>query len=159
MRAWLDRLEPRQRLLVIVGAVALSVLLLWLLAIQPLFDRLHTLERTVAAQKETLRWMQEAAIEIQQLRSQGSRAGDLGGRSLLAVVDQSARAAGLGPGIRRVEPDGESRVRVRMEGVAFDALMRWLAELHRRYGVRVTSVSIDRESSPGRVNVRLTLEA
>ena len=159
MKAWLSRLEPRQRQIVIAGAVTLAGLLLWLLAIQPLFDRLAMLEQTVAAQKETLRWMQEAAIEIQQLRAQGNRTGDLGGRSLLSVVDQSARAAGLGQGIRRVEPDGESRVRVRMEGVAFDTLMRWLAELHRRYGVRVTSVSIDRESSPGRVNVRLTLEA
>ena len=30
----------------------------------------------------------------------------LGGRSLLAVVDQSARAGGLGNAIKRIEPDG-----------------------------------------------------
>lgn len=158
MRAWLERLDARQRLLVFAGGGLSLLLLLWGLLVQPLADRIDRLERTLASQQETLRWMQQAALEIQRLRRRGGVAGDLGGRSLLAVVDQSARAAGLGDGIRRVEPEGEARVRVRLQHVSFDRLVRWLAGLRGRYGVRVAGVQLERAPEPGRVDVRLTLE-
>jgi general secretion pathway protein M len=48
-------------------------------------------------------------------------------------------------------------VRIWLEDVPFDGLVRWLGDLHARYGVRVDNADIERESGPGLVNARLTL--
>ncbi|RRQ21462.1 type II secretion system protein GspM [Thiohalobacter thiocyanaticus] len=160
MKAWLLSLAPRERLIVAGGAAVLLLLVLWLGLWEPLDQRVEELEQSVAVQEEEFTWMQQAAAEIQQLRrSGGQAAAGLQGRSLLAVVDQATRAAGLNSGLKRIEPEGQSRVRVQFEQIGFDDFMRWLDGLHRQYGVFTQSITIEREEAPGRVNIRLTLDA
>ena len=48
-------------------------------------------------------------------------------------------------------------MRIWLDDVPFDALVRWLGDLHTRYGVRVEAANIERESGPGLVSARLTL--
>ena len=84
--------------------------------------------------------------------------GTLGaGQSLLAVVDQSRKASALTKPPSRLQPEGDGVVRIWLEDVPFDALLRWLADLQLRYGVRVDTADIERESAPGLVNARVTL--
>ena len=160
MKEWWTTLGTRERLMVFGGAVLLVPLLLWALVWQPLASGVQRLETEVAAQREGLQWMRNAAAELQQLRGSGAQAAaGLGGRSLLAVVDESARAAGLGGGLKRIEPDSTTAVRARLEGVPFDAVVKWLDELSRQFGVLATLVSIERAQGTGQVNVRLTLQS
>lgn len=160
MKEWWDGLGTRERLILIAGVAIVVPLLLWALLWRPLVGGVERLESDVAAQREQLRWMQNAAAEIDQLRGSGAQAAaGLGGRSLLAVVDQSARGAGLGSGLKRIEPESADAVRVRLEGVSFDAVVTWLDELSRQFGVYASLVSIEREPVPGQVSVRLTLHA
>lgn len=160
MREWWEGLGTRERFIAIAGTLVLVPFLLWLLLWRPLVGGVNRLEQEVATQRESVLWMQNAAAELQRLRGSGGQAdAGLGGRSLLAVVDQSARSAGLGNGLKRIEPDSADSVRVRLEGVAFDALVQWLDQLSRQHGILATLVSIEREAGPGQVNVRLTLAA
>lgn len=160
MKEWWDGLAARERLILAGGGVLLVLALLWALLWQPLVSGVRELESEVAAQRENLRWMQNAAAELQQLRGRGARAAaGLAGRSLLAVADQSARSAGLGSGLKRIEPDNGNAVRVRLEGVAFDDVVVWLDGLAREAGVLATTIAIERANAPGQVNVRLTLAA
>ena len=78
-------------------------------------------------------------------------------QSLLSIVDQSRRASSLTKPPSRLQPEGDGIVRIWLEDVPFDALLRWLADLQLRYGVRVDSADIERESAPGLVNARVTL--
>jgi general secretion pathway protein M len=159
MKEWWDGLGTRERLILAAGALLTVPLLLWALLWRPLVGGVGRLEQEVDAQREQLRWMQDAAAEINQLRGSGTQAVGLGGRSLLAVVDQSARGAGLGNGLKRIEPESADAVRVRLEGVGFDAVVTWLDELARTFGVYASLVSIEREPTAGQVSVRLTLHA
>lgn len=161
MREWFESLDTRQRMILVVGSLLLVPFLLWLLLWRPLVGSVDQLENEVQAQRDTLLWMQKAAIEIRALRGSGAggKAAGLGGRSLLAVVDQSARSAGLGNGMKRIEPESADAVRVRLEGVSFDAVLRWLDEMARQFGVTASMASIEREAAPGQVNMRLTLQA
>lgn len=160
MKEWWSNLGTRERLIVGGAAVLLVPLLLWALVWQPLASSVRRLETEVVAQREGLQWMRNAAAELKQLHGSGAQASaGLGGRSLLAVVDQSARAAGLGNGLKRIEPDSATAVRARLEGVSFDAVVKWLDELSRQFGVLATLVSIERAQGIGQVNVRLTLQA
>ena len=157
MKDWFLGLEPRERLLVFGGAVVLLLLLLYLLIIEPISSSYTALRQGVAEQRKTLLWMQQAARQVQALkRSSPGAARGLGGRSLLAVVDQSARSGGLGDAIKRIEPDGTKGVKVWLEGVAFDPMVLWLGNLTRSYQIETSIVTIEPLGN-GRVNARLTL--
>lgn len=158
LQQWFDGLQSRERLLVMLGGAVLVLLILYLMIWDPMFTRYHTLKKTVAEQQETLAWMQKAAGQIKALQgtaSTGSAQG-LGGRSLLSVVDQSARSGGLGSSIKRIEPDGKKGVKVWLEGAGFDQMIVWLGNLTRQYQIETSMVTIEPQGD-GRVNARIAL--
>ena len=80
------------------------------------------------------------------------------GRSLLALVDATARTSGVGEALLRVEPVAGGQVRVYFESAGFDVLVAWLEELEAQQGVRTGDVSIQRAAGVGRVDARMSLE-
>jgi general secretion pathway protein M len=161
MKAWFEGLAPRERLLVLAGSAALLLLLIYVLAWLPLRSAYHAMQEKVADQRETAVWMQESAQQLARLKGvRGPATQGLGGQSLLALADSSARADGLGDVLKRVEPDGSNSVKVWMDGASFDVLLRWLGNLNTRYGINIDTVTMESgANAAGRVNVRLTLQA
>ena len=160
MKAWLDNLDPRERMMAAVGAILLVLFLLYILVWSPLHSGYDSLRNTVDAQRTTAQWMQESAQTLKSLkRSSGRAAQGLGGRSLLSVADSTARAGGLGPALKRVEPEGSDSVRVWLDGASFDVLVKWLGTLSTIHGVNAETVTMERSGTAGRVNARLTLQA
>ena len=160
MKDWLLGLEPRERMMFAAGAVLLVLLLLYALIWAPFRSGYHSLQESVSVQRDTALWMQGSAQTIQRLRSSGGAVTKgLGGRSLLSVTDSTARAGGLGPALKRVEPEGGNSVRVWLEGASFDVLIKWLGTLSTQHGVDANTVSLERNEVARLVNARLTLEA
>jgi general secretion pathway protein M len=159
MRQWYGSLVARERRMVWLIAVCLMVLLA-LLVWRPVLQQRAQLGERIQRQQASLVEMQLAAREVQRLQasrspvSQGPRSD---GRSLLALADESARTRGLGEALRRVEPQGDNRVRMLIEDAQFAAVSGWLETLQYRLGVEVEDISIERRSLPGLVSVRLTL--
>jgi general secretion pathway protein M len=159
MKEWLAGLEPRERIMVYVAAVVVVLLLVYLLLLRPFHVGHDRLKAGVADQRETVQWMQQSAARVKQLqRSTSSTSGGLGGRSLLSATDAAARAAGLGPSLKKVEPDGSQGVRVWLDGAKFDDMVGWLNVMGTRYGADVDTITIERAASPGLVNARLNLQ-
>lgn len=159
MRAWFAQLRPNDRRALIIGLAVLVVVLGYLFIWEPAAKHLVQLRQTVNEQQSLLTWMQQAAQQVQQLRgSTGGAAKIADGQSLLAVVDQSAKSGHLGTAMKRVEPEGQNTVRVWFEQANFDDLVLWLEGLQRTYNVGVANIVIERQTTPGLVNVRLSLE-
>jgi len=158
MKEWFTGLDPRERQLVSGGAAVLLLLLLYMMVWDPIASSYRDLQKDVEVRKQTLAWMQQTAGQIKALQRSGGGGGTqgLGGRSLLSVVDQSARNGGLGDSIKRIEPDGSKGVKVWLEGVAFDPMILWLGKLTRTYQVETSLITIEPQGG-GRVNARLTL--
>lgn len=159
MKAWLEGLEPRERLQYAAAAAVAGLLLVYVLILKPIHSGYETLGNAVTEQRETLVWMQQSAHQVSQLRTSNGSAKGLGGRSLLAVTDSTARAGGLGPALKRVEPEGSDSVRVWLDGASFDELIKWLGTLSASHGIDADSVTMERTDAAGRVNARLTLQA
>lgn len=159
MSAWWQRLAPRERWILGGAAGLLLALGLYLLVWEPWQDSLERLRGTVAARRADVAWMRQAAADLQRLQSAGEapQATARGGRSLLTVVDQSARSAGLSQAVKRVEPQGGDKVRVWLEQAGFDEMIRWVNVLEREQGVRVDSAVVERHADAGRVDARLVL--
>lgn len=158
MNRWFAGLDARERFLVVAGTVLLLVLILYVMVWRPLGDRVERLEVRVAEETALVQWMQAAAAEAQRLRASGA---DTRGtrQSLLSLTDGSAREAGLGGAIRRIEPEGADRVRIVLEQAGFDTMTAWLERIVARHAVAIETATIERRAEPGTVNASLVLRA
>lgn len=158
MKAWWESLSRRERLLTSGGAALMLALLLYALAWQPFQASHRRLRQSVAEQRAELAAMRQMAGEIKRLGgASASAAVPVDGRSLLTLVDQTARTAGLGPTLKRVTPQGENRLGVQFDTVEFDQLVPWLGQLERDHRIVIVNLSVDRAAA-GRVNARLTVQ-
>ena len=155
LRAWWSTLVDRERRIVAAGGAALGLMILYLAVWEPLAGAKHQREVDLQAARAL-------AVQIESLALLAPRAGSTvalagAGQSLLAIIDTTRKASAVTQPPSRLQPEGDNTVRVWLEDAPFDGLLRWLGELHTRYGVRVETAEIERESGPGLVNARLTL--
>jgi len=155
LRMRYEQLAARERLMVIVAGVVIALALVYLLVWEPFA---HARTRAEAALADSRDLAQQ--IELVGARAHsGQGGGALASRdaSLLSAVDLATKSGTLGKAPSRLQPDGDNQVRVWLDGVSFDALVRWMYELQTRYGVRVDQVDIEGQSTAGTVNARLSL--
>lgn len=157
--AWWRQLPTRDRRTLAVGAVVVALLLGWALLWHPLARKRTELERTLDGQRRELAWVQASTAEVARLHAAGARSGAAReGKSLLALADASARAAGLAQALKRVEPAGPASVRASFENAGFDALVGWIEQLSRDYGIEAVDLSVERADGIGIVDARVTLQ-
>lgn len=157
--AWWNQLAIRDRRILIIGGVVVSIFLLWSFAWHPLALKQAQIVEQMGNARRDIAYMRVAEAEVVRLRSAGvqSRA-DRQGKSLLALADVSARGANLDGVLKRLEPIGANSVRASFEFASFDSLVAWMEQLARDYGIQVTDFSADRVDATGLVNARVTLE-
>jgi general secretion pathway protein M len=157
MKAWWETLSTRERGLVLGGTALTLVLLLYLLVWEPFRTSGRRLRQSVAEQRADLAWMRQAAQEIKRLNGVGAAQPTGDDRSLLTLVDQTARAAGLGGAMKRIAPQGDDKLSVQLDAVEFDQLVPWLGALEHDHRLTIVSLSVDRTDTPGLVNTRVVL--
>jgi general secretion pathway protein M len=159
MNAWWAGLAPRERRILVLGAVALGLILAWVAVWEPLLQGRSALRSDVARLSAEAVWMEQVADDVRRRARLEQRAPALpgAGGSVLTLIEVSANAAGLRSALTRVQPEGEG-ARLIMDAVGFDALMGWLAELELRQGLRVSELMIEGQQAAGQVSARLLLE-
>jgi len=160
MKAWFLSLTLRERYMVQLAGLVVLVFMVYLLIWNPISERYQKNKKNVASATETLKWMKSAAAEVNELR---------GGKLIterpqnkqfvLGLVDRTARKAGLGAVMKRVQPEGEAGVRVWFENAVFDDFVRWLALIEDKHGLFVNEINIEQTESTGLVNVRVFLDS
>jgi general secretion pathway protein M len=156
LREWFAALAPRERLLVSICAVFVGATLVYAGGWLPLKRAHENRAQALAESRALAQRLESAAVDAQRLRGNGGARANRN-LSLLAVVDQATKNGTLGRAPSRLQPEGDTEVRVWVEDVSFEALVRWLADLEARQGVTVLSADIEKQTAPGTVNVRLSL--
>ncbi len=157
MKAWWENLGARERGLIVVGTVLVMMLLSYVLAWEPLRNSDRRLRQNVAERRADLAWMRQAAEEIKRLGGAGAARPVADNRSLLTLVYQTARAAGLGAALKRVAPQGDDKLSAQLDGAEFDKLIPWLSGLERDQAIAIISLNVDRTDAPALVNARIVL--
>ncbi|MEK7991268.1 MAG: type II secretion system protein M [Thiotrichaceae bacterium] len=151
-------LEPRERIVLIVGGISLSLLLGYFFILDPLLLQRQQLTNMTQSQQKTLDWMQTTAQKIQQLRTQpNSSPHPALNQSLFSLIDESLQKTNLQKLNKRIEPRKETEVRVNFDKVGFTDLLKWLADLENQYGVQALLINIEPLKQPDQVKVRMTL--
>lgn len=157
MKAWWNGLQPRERVLLGAAAAVVVLTLLWILAWEPLNASRQALRDELSAQEALLDWLERIEPQVEQLRREDRGGRSLDGRSPLAVVDQSARAAGLAAALKRIEPGAGGEIRVNFEQAAFVDLMTWLETLIQTRPLVVVRFEASRGNQSGRVDSLVVL--
>ncbi len=154
LSASLQSLSPRDRRTLLIGAVTAAILFV-LAVILPLDHSVSRLHDRVTQKQADLVWMRSAAPEIAAAGPVRSTSGE----SLIVIVDQSAREAGLGGSLAGSQPSGQGGLSVQLQKASFDTLVGWLARLSQQNGVQIESATIDSTGEPGTVNASLVLKS
>lgn len=157
VREWLDKLAPRERVLVLAAAIFAGLALVYALGLQPLYAARGRAAAEVEERRNLLRDIEQVA---RRFGPQGAATTPVAatGESVVVVIDRSTRERGLGTYLKRNQPEGAGGVRLRLENAPFDDLTAWLADLQARHGLAAVSASFDPSGEPGRVNSNLELE-
>lgn len=158
LREWFASLAPRERLMVSGCAVFVVFSILYFGLWDSLAGAHAKREKELTASRALATRLEFIGAEVQKSRRSGAGGGSVNrSMSLLSAVDQSSKSGTLSKPPSRLQPEGDSEVRVWLEDTNFDGVLRWINELEARYGVIAEQVDIDKESAPGLVNARLSL--
>ncbi|MDG4553491.1 MAG: type II secretion system protein M [Candidatus Competibacter sp.] len=158
MKAWWEALSTRERLWVVGGLGVLLLLLCYAQVWKPFWTSHRQLQQRTAEQRADLIWMRQAAREVKRLSAAAGAHPASDGRSLLTLVDQTARTAGLASTLKRVAPQGEDKLSAQLDAVEFDKLIPWLGMLEYDHRLAIVSLSVDRTDAAGLVNARVILQ-
>jgi general secretion pathway protein M len=153
----LNALQPRERVVIIAGAVLVLVVALYVLALAPLYSAVNEQAKRVAQKEGDLAWMRSVAGEVAVLSANAPSRPGPSNESMVVLIDRAARECGLGSSLTGQTPNGERGIRVRLESAEFDKLMVCLGTLQQVHSVDVESATIDRAAKPGLVNANLVL--
>lgn len=150
-------LQVRERWILGVGAVLLLIVVLYLAVWEPLVQARTQRTAALESARQIAVKLEQAAAQLQVSSGRNPAATQGRGLSLMAAVDQASKQGSLGKGPTRIQPEGDREVRVWFEDVPFDSMVRWLSDLQVRYGVAVQTLDVEPQSTPGKVNVRMSL--
>lgn len=153
----LNKLQPRERIIVIGGAILVLVTAVYVLGLAPLYAAVNAQAKRVEQKEGDLAWMRSVAGEVAMLSASAPSRPGPSNESLVVLIDRTARECGLGSSLTGQTPNGERGIRVRLEGAEFDKLMVCLGTLQQVHAVDVESANIDRTGKPGLVNANLVL--
>jgi len=154
-----NELSPRDRMLLLVGAIIVLLYSGYQLIYQPLVAESLLLEQKIKSQQQAYQYLQQISSEVAALRERGiSAAPELEGQSPMAVIDSSSQQLEIKPTIKRLLPEGADKVTLWLENLAFDKLIVWLAILETKHQLKVIQIDVDRQAdAEGLVNAKVLL--
>ncbi len=158
VKQWFNSLPSKEQWMVTGTGALIFITLFYLVIWEPLHTGLNTEQQKQQSQKEILLWMQNAAVEVKQLRSSGGVTIRDKNKPATLVIEQTVTNAGLKPSVKKIESSGKNGARVTLSEASFNQTMIWLNTLSKHNGIQVISANIERSDKPGRANARLTLE-
>jgi general secretion pathway protein M len=153
--AWFQSLAERERRFVLGGAIAVGVVLL--VALISLDRSVGRVQGRLVHKQADLAWMRSIAPQL--AAAAPAVAVPASQRSLIVVIDNAAREAGLARALASSAPSAEGGLRVQLDKAPFDTLVGWLARLSEQHGIRVDSATIENAGAPGLVNAGIVLDA
>jgi len=135
------------------GAVAIGLLLLYLIVIDPVYSGRDAAEQRLLSAREAFSVMQQQAFD---LKNSVAKGGIPGSASLVTQVESSAQKEGLRNSLKRLQPSGDNQIQVSLEGASYMQIIRWLSGLNDQ-GVKAQRVDIQVDRKTDLLGAQLLL--
>lgn len=155
MRSLFNNISEQEKRFLLVGSCLLALMVGYFLIYEPMKNSNIAMTQRLKTLTADLLWMRQAKHLVVDIDTIQNIPKDREG--ILVVVDRAIQQADLKKQLKRMQPDGEERIRLWFEKARFSDLILWLERLSSEYGVHVSMASIDRHQEPGLVDVQLIL--
>jgi general secretion pathway protein M len=155
-RAWFMEREPRERMALTIGAAIVACAVVYVAAFLPLDTVVATRSKRIEQKQNDLAWMQAIAPQLSSFSANTAMRNN--SESMVVLIANAATSGNVSAALTGQTPDGPNGVRVRFEGVQFDALVVWLGTLQKDYGIHITAAELSRTPQSGLVNAALSLQ-
>lgn len=152
----LSRYNRREQTILLVGALAIVLYVLWMGVISPLQQKRDQQIVRNAAASAALGRVEVMALKIRKIRNESQSGNSQGGGNISQLIDSSLRANSLS--MSGFQPGTQGEVRVRLDNVNYEPLMQWLYDLEYKHDIAIRDLSLATGNQPGQVtaNVRLS---
>lgn len=152
---WLSRYNRREQTLLLTGALAIVLYILWMGLLAPLKEKRELQISSNLGAAESLERVKLMAAQIKQAQ-QTTASGNTSNTNISQLIDSSLQSNGLR--MSGFQPGSRGEVRVRLDNVSYAAMMQWLHDLEYRHDVAVKDLSIAATNTAGEVtaNIRLS---
>lgn len=159
LKDWYTQLEQRERRAVAVGGVALLFAMFYFGFWSPLLGKVDAMRKRIAAQQETLAWMQGAEARINQLGGAASmNKGNLTPVALLTLLQDQVNDDGLHDALTQLKQAGTDSIHLQFKNVSFDRVVALLIAVIQQHQVSVTLFNATAQARPGLVDVNVMLK-
>ncbi|MBU2886241.1 type II secretion system protein M [Gilvimarinus agarilyticus] len=154
--ATLAQYNRREQTILLVGALAVVLYILWMAVLSPLQDKRTQQIATNANTSASLERVKLMTAQIKQAQSLERSANNSSGTNISQLIDSTLQSNGLR--MSGFQPGTRGEVRVRLDNVNYTAIMQWLYDLEYRHEVTVKDLSMAATSTAGKVtaNIRLS---
>lgn len=152
---WLE-LEERERMILGGGGIVVALILFYVLIWQPWHKSIDSMKESIQPLRSDLVWVRQHA-EI--IKNGGPAVDNKSGKdkSLLSLVESSAKRNKVDKAIQQMVPTNDDQVRVVLDKADFNNWVKWVDELSVRYGINVVQAKADRDDDkPNTAEVRMT---
>lgn len=148
--------SPRERWLITGGLGLLLVVVLFFYVWQPVVRDRQKLRASLPQLRTNAEQMRLYAAEVARLKKlPASDALPNGG--IRGVVEKSAVSFKLRDSMSQVSVEGDGRISITMDTVAFDNWVGWLGHLQEQYRIRLESCRVEALPQPGMVRIKAVL--
>lgn len=148
LESWFQSLSDSEQKLVKFGSIFFAIFVLYFFV--------STVNTGVAESQRKLKQQQDlnswAAEQITIVKSSAGGSQNSFSGSMTQVVNSTARQFNIR--IARLQPQKNDMVKVGVEDVGFNRLMKWLSEMQSKHGVRVENIDFAKADESGKVKVR-----
>jgi type II secretory pathway component PulM len=155
MKDSLSKLNPREKIILLLAAFALLGLLIHALIIEPFNQKKLELNEALEQGNIDLKWMQTAIVQLplndnlnQLVKFEGS---------LANLIDKEVRSQNLSAFLTQMTPISDEEIRVRYKDINFNRLLSFIAQVNSQ-GLRVKDLRINATDKPGEVDCSLVLK-
>ncbi|MES2673959.1 MAG: type II secretion system protein GspM [Pseudomonadota bacterium] len=152
--ASLSRFNRQEQIILLLGAVLVSILLIWLLLLSPLQSKRDRLLAINTASTQSLGRVQLLVRQVENLSQQSVQAGT-GNEDLSGLINSSLSENGLT--MTGLQPGSGGEARVRIDKASSDSLLQWLFVLENKHRITIRDLTITATNAPGQVAVNVRL--
>lgn len=154
--SWAQR-TARERMLLAGGALAVTLVALYLFLWQPGLAASRRLSAALPKLRAQVELMRVQQSEIAALRKTAGAAAQSG--ELRVVLQSALASAPFQKSVQRFELTSAQRASLQVSAASFEDWLRWVTELQRHAGVRLDRCGISALGEPGMVRIEATLVA
>ncbi|WP_049723156.1 type II secretion system protein GspM [Gilvimarinus polysaccharolyticus] len=152
----LARYNRREQTILLVGALAIVLYVLWMAVLSPLQAKREQQIMTNASTSASLARVKVLAGKVQQGKRDSTAQSNNNTGNISQLIDTTLQANGLR--MSGFQPGTRGEVRVRLDDVNYSAFMQWLYDIEYQHSISILDLSMAASSKPGKVtaNVRLS---